>query len=223
MARAAVVRDSARRRLEWGALRRRAAALAAALSLLLCLGTLALWLRSHRVGDFGEFVGVLESHTGPRRASMRTAGLYSSQGRLGVGVGQLDFDANDPVFRHYPDGRRLVRGTEYCWERYPFTPIEGSPASRSWTGIDVRDRSWSGPTWTMTSRGVAVPHAFVAAATAIPPALWLLPRARRYLQRRRTTRMHRARLCPDCGYDLRATPDRCPECGTSGRCPTALA
>jgi hypothetical protein len=56
---------------------------------------------------------------------------------------------------------------------------------------------------------LAVPHWSLAAAFAIPPAVWALRRA---LGRRRL----RARLCTACGYDLRATPDRCPEGRTKG-------
>jgi hypothetical protein len=56
---------------------------------------------------------------------------------------------------------------------------------------------------------VAVPLSMAVAATAILPLLWIAACVRRLLACRR----RRPGLCPTCGYDLQATPDRCPECG----------
>jgi hypothetical protein len=63
----------------------------------------------------------------------------------------------------------------------------------------------------VTSNGMrrwnlVVPFWAPALATATLPLARVGVRSRR-------ARRRRAGLCPTCGYDLRATPDRCPECG----------
>jgi hypothetical protein len=58
-------------------------------------------------------------------------------------------------------------------------------------------------------RHFVVPYWFVCGLLLVLPAA----ETRRYYRRRREICRNRQYVCPTCGYDLRATPDRCPECG----------
>jgi hypothetical protein len=67
--------------------------------------------------------------------------------------------------------------------------------------------------WHYYGRGVMAPAWFVVLILAIFPAMWVICLCRERIRRRR--RRLRRGECLHCGYDLRATPQRCPECGRS--------
>jgi hypothetical protein len=63
---------------------------------------------------------------------------------------------------------------------------------------------------------VGVGHWVAIALSGLLPAVWIVRQARRHRKRQ-------FGLCRVCGYDLRATPERCPECGTIPQRPIAGA
>jgi hypothetical protein len=62
----------------------------------------------------------------------------------------------------------------------------------------------TGPGTEFYNRGFAIHWAWLAALASLVPMISII----------RARRLARPGCCIACGYDLRATPDRCPECGT---------
>jgi len=95
---------------------------------------------------------------------------------------------------------------------YRFAPIVTGFYIRNNLRPSITDNSSSAGTMNgiamppyLISRFVGVPGWFAVIATAFLPSLWII----RYRRRTRRT----LGQCSVCGYDLRATPNRCPECG----------
>ena len=119
-----------------------------------------------------------------------------------------------PPFLHFAytwvDGPHFKPGPEvkrYAWSRQGigwFTP------ARQFAGFGVDANDWGGVGGApkIHARSLTVPYWFLV-VVLIAAAV----RAGRSARRERAAR--RRGLCPSCGYDLRATPDRCPECGAT--------
>jgi hypothetical protein len=76
----------------------------------------------------------------------------------------------------------------------------GNPGYRNLHPLSV-------PVWLWVLR---MPYWFVIVAFGFLPSIWIISISRNLLRTKRLPGH-----CLVCGYDLRATPDRCPECGTT--------
>jgi hypothetical protein len=177
--------------------------LAAAVSLLLCVATAALWVVSYWfIPDFWRTT-VVDRAIAVHSKEWDTIGIS-------CGWGSMMVAADTQIF----DEPGLVAGVHFALLPVWIKPSIG-PGKTVWNRFGFAyDPNHlmidPGPPRVVlrSSHRLYFPHWSLAAITAIVPSIWCL-------RRQRDRARKRLGRCVTCGYDLRATPDRCPECGTA--------
>ena len=174
-------------------MRRTAVFILRAVTAFLCLCAAVLWIRSYRSADV---LGLLGSSTGVQVLGSHRGGVlfvhtnidFDPAQRMDVEANSVAADEFDLMAKMFLDDMPTLKFS-----------FAGFRLSRGPVSIILTNPP---PTYTL----LAVPHALVLAVTGVPTFFWL----RRGIRRRRWVRQGRCRAC---GYDLRSSPDRCPECG----------
>jgi hypothetical protein len=84
--------------------------------------------------------------------------------------------------------------------------IVQSQPTATWNDLQLH-ATWRGNRFgTLWISSLYVPYPLIMLALSLP---WVW----QWMRERRQKRVTALNLCPRCGYDLRASPERCPECG----------
>lgn len=160
---------------------------APALSLMLCVAIVLLWSRSYWQGD--ELTVLRRNETDRQIAQYK---FYSGRGVIFLSRVIYVFLTPEQVARFGPPSG-ILRGSF----RPPLVGLDGKGALLPRMGSDA-------------TGGVvyAIVPLWCMALPLLIPFGWRMIRIRQIC--RRQSRLE----CPNCGYDLRASKDRCPECRT---------
>jgi hypothetical protein len=186
---------------------RRLFPIASMLSLLLCIGAAGLWIESYHATLKWSFP------KGPPDPADPDTYPEGRGRRFGVDsyVGTLHFVASK--YRSTPQCDTGDYGTPgdigpnhyevpvKAWDTLGFAWFDGYLNVSNWLSAEMPWRY----------RSLVIPYWFITLLTACP-AIVLAVQTFRFRQRRRKQAIG---VCPTCGYDLRASKDRCPECGTA--------
>jgi hypothetical protein len=193
-------------------MKRRLFNLAAAVSLVLCVAIAAQWVRS--VVDYGFLEGI-----GFAGWTQLWAHSRSGSFRLSITLDEPLSESGWKVIRANmsPSASSAPPGFSVNLRPRPFRGLEGDfgdgPKRRWWPKINVAHTNLQTGNWRHGGRLIIVlwsGYWLPAVAASVLPGIWLF----RWL---RSKKRRRGNLCPVCGYDLRASPDRCPECGTQAK------
>ena len=186
-------------------MRRRLFILCSILSMVLCTVIIVIWVRSYWWADA----------LGYRRESKANGCILHNGFVLGSARGGLEAGIIHAVNIRFPDEfpRGITWHTEVASEYLSLGGNFGPPSESFWKklGFEIGAGGFeNGSGEQLRSEHVAaaiVPCYFLTILASTLPCLWMAGR----LKRQRRLRHH---LCVECGYDLRASTERCPECGT---------
>jgi hypothetical protein len=188
---------------------RRLLTLTSALSLLLLVAMVALWVRSYEVADCWR---------------VRRYRIYECNSIRGLLTLSVETQFSKTTYRFpapHAEQTNLPAAETWQVEHDSISRLlVGQPLARDTRQFRfVRDQQFPGAISSSLGVGwetgfitsyVQFPDWCLAALFIVLPTAWATATCRRRLR----TALGR---CSTCGYDLRATPDRCPECGTPAR------
>ena len=160
--------------------------------------TVAMWARSHWKRDYGfTWVPWPGDAAGKRWVKL--------DGDSGGGQVEVSWKVWTDADRGLLQKQTGLGAKAYHYRAFGDVPrsyARSYPPS-AWNSIGFR--WYSG----VTHSSVCFPYWAIVLISTLAPAMWWMGRRRR----RERAELELAGRCAGCGYDLRATPDRCPECG----------
>jgi hypothetical protein len=189
-------------------MRRKLFNLAAAMSLVLCVATAVFWVRSYWGSDYVEF----EKVSPPLQSGSVNINIQTGLGRVQVqGLAQVYPPEIYKSWARERVGRgwtMAAAGRMSYAARPDFDPNPCPFYSKAVVGFQSANHFQKPYGLPGIFRGVVIPLWSICILLGALPVY-------RFMKWYHLRERARRGLCAICGYDLRATPDRCPECGTA--------